>query len=614
MDLLNFVKDSGAPVVIVDDLLAAPKITIRADVKAQWRAELRDDGNRVSVARILGLADDASSGEVFAESVDRANELWERYSANMDEHSVLTPLLSAAISQNAPAKRAHDLIAQLKQLGLDPKEYSSLEDASEDLARCCIAFIDLYLDPLKQNDLEDMVATHERYRIQYRQMFEANGTRWPKLIVLMSSNLPEDDKLRRFRSLTGIRSAFFKGLRKSDIDSATVSGLLSSWGERYAQTASMGRYLDEVSGLVATAADRVLSDINRLEVHDLAVLDMARLMADEANLHSYLGWLVSEQMAAKARNLFAERSASAPARATSGSVDPRLVDNSALFDLFAEIAVTPIDRNSARPEFGEILARANVARDSTFEVLVAISPACDLARCTADFEVLLMRGLLRPSSRDTATLLKQGATYGKGNSFVTYEDGGETRQGLVEWQKDAILTRPAGELNDPAQFVRLARLSEIFAHEVKDYLLSNLSRVGLPVSPNIQEVASVEVNLSLPVGAGVPPVTLREVAPHAEVAAMVSRGRLPGENDEGEIVMLTAYFREWLLGRLRQVLAPHASNAKAKKILEALEAWDVWTVAFSNGKIPDCNDVAIKRGTMPEKSATGLQIYVSQPK
>lgn len=612
MDLLNFVKDSGAPIVIVDDLLAAPQIAIRADVKAQWRAELREQGNRISVARILGLADDTPHGSVFNESVNRAGELWALYNSNIDEYSVLTPLLSAAISQSAPAKRAHDLIAQLKDLGLEPKQYSSLEDASEDLARCCIAFIDLYLDPTKQNDLDGMVATHEKYRHQYREMFEARGQRWPKLIVLMSSNLPEEDRLRGFRSLTGIRSAFFKGLRKSDIDSSTVRGLLSSWGERYSQTADMGRYLDEVSSLVTTAADRVVSDIDRLEVHDLAVLDMARLMADEANLHSYLGWLVSEQMAAKARNLFAERSAHAPARATSGAVDPRLVDTSALFDLFAEIAVTPIDRTSSRPEFGEILARANASRDSAFEVFVAISPACDLARCSADFEVLLMRGELRPSSRDTATLLKQGATYGKGNSFVTYQDEGGTRQGLVEWRKDAILTRPAGELNDPARFIRLARLSEIFAHEVKDYLLSNLSRVGLPVSPNIQEVAGVEVNLSLPIGEGLPSVTLREAAPHSDVAAMISKGRLQGEESEGEIVMLTAYFREWLLGRLRPLLTPHLSNAKAKKILEALEGWDVWTVAFSNGKVPNCNDVVIKRGVMPDRSATGLQIYVSQ--
>ncbi|WJM78527.1 hypothetical protein QTJ10_10950 [Xanthomonas hortorum pv. vitians] len=611
MDLLSFVKASGAPVVIVDDLLAPTQVKLRADIKAQWSGELRDPATCREVAELLGLPANTPYRQVFQDTVDRVSELWNLYQADSDRYSALTTLLTTAISENAQASRSRDLIAQLKNLGLEPKEYFSLEDAAVDLARACLAFVDLFVDPSKQGDFDGIVETHEKYREQYREMFEANGERWPKLVVLISSDLPDEQRLREFRRQTGIRSAFFKGMKRRDITDATVKGLISSWSPRYQQSAEMGRYLDAVSSLVTSSAMQVAADIDRLEVHDLAVMDMARLMADGSKLHSYLGWFVSELMAARARRCFSDNADRAPERATSGAVDPRLVDSSSLFDLFAEIAVAPVNAEGST-EFGEILAPASVSRSEKFEVLVAISPACDLARCAADFEVLLMRGSLKPTPRDTATLLSLGAAYGKGSSFVTYYDDGELLRGLVEWRKGDVVTRPAGELNDPDKFVRLTRLSEIFAHEVKDFVLSNLSRVGLPVAPNVQAVATVEVSLSLQLGRDIDPISFRNTVPNeGGIAALITKGRAPGERDEDEVVMLTGFFREWLLDTVGVLLEANAANAKAGKILGALKDWEYWAVGLAKGKVPGCEDAVVKKGVMPDKPGSGLQIWVN---
>lgn len=617
MELLEFVRGTDAPVVVVDDLLAKPVLTpVPASVRRAWVSELKSDASAAEqLAQQLGMSIESSPKELGEVSIERIDELWELYDSNEDQFVYLATLFEHVAAHRSQAERPRKLIEAIEAaIGRRPLAFSSLPDAADSLQNCAVAFVDLYLAP-GLNNLEAIIEIHGQYREQYRAMFSWSGDAWPKLIVLMSSNLPGEQDLRCFREHTGVRSAFFRGLNKRDMaeGTVTVESLLAEWSPRYEQSTKMNRYLQSISDSVVTSSNAVMAGIERLEIHDLAVLDAARLIADGANLHSYLGWLVSELLATKAREEFAERVADAPLRASSGAIDPRLVNDSVLFDMFADIAVSPPKATGA-PEFGEVFAPVTQDWGHPFDVFVALSPACDLARCQVDFEVLLLQGTLDPSVRSTDVLLEQSAHYGKGFNLVTYLMNGQKQLGRITWKKDRTLTRPAGNLADPDKYIRLTRLSELFAHEIKDFALSNLSRIGLPVAPSVQKVAIVEVRMKFTLGQGIPPFEEVRTAPAGpDVSALIALGRIAPGGSEEKLIMLTEAFRTWFFSTFEPLLAPHMGVAKVSQLLENLKLWEQWTVSQKSGKVTAIPNLAVRLGRMAETASTAvLEIWVDR--
>lgn len=615
MELLEFVREIEAPIVVVDDLLARPSLApVPASVRSAWISELKSDPAAMGLLSAqLGMSPESTPRELGEASIARIDELWDLYDSDAEEFVYLATLFEHVADHRSQAERPRKLIDAIEAaVGRKPLTFSSLQDAADSLRDCAVAFVDLYLAP-GLNNFQAIIEVHGKYREQYRSMFSSSGDAWPKLIVLMSSNLPGEQDLRCFREHTGVRSAFFRGLNKRDMadGTVTVESLLAEWSPRYEQSSKMNRYLESISDSVVMSSNAVMAGIERLEIHDLAVLDAARLIAEGANLHSYMGWLVSELLATKAREEFAERVTTAPLRASSGAIDPRLVNDSVLFDMFADIAVSPPNATGA-PEFGEVFAPANQDWTQPFDVFVALSPACDLARCQVDFEVLLLQGSLDPSVRSTDVLLEQSAHYGKGFNLVTFTMDGQKQLGRITWKKERALTRPAGHLADPEQYIRLTRLSELFAHEIKDFALSNLSRIGLPVAPSVQKVGTVEVRMKFALGQGIPPFEEIRTAPAGpDVSALMALGRIEPGGKEENLIMLTEAFRTWFFSTFEPLLAPHMGVAKVRQLLEDLRQWEQWTVSMKAGKLTTIPNLAVKRGRIAGTTSTAvLEIWV----
>lgn len=614
MDLLNAIRSGTASVVVIDDLFAGPDLThVPAASKHALFDVIEGDPNSKAALQAALKTDSNDDQELVDTAASRANELWAIYSGDPDSNVYLQTLFGTFEAQRAEIVRLNQLVGILADIfGQPPKSFPSLEDAREELARCAVAFVDLFMGGAQ--DISEVLKLHEGYKQQYCEQFTHEEATWPKLVVLMSTRMPGEDHLRSFRQGSGIRSAFFRSMHKRQIARDEVERILNAWSVKYAAAAGLNKYLNDLSEIVAASAKRVIQDISEIELHDLAVLDAVRLLADGASLHAYVSWLTAELLASRARVGAAERAGSAPTRAANGAVDTQLVKESVLFDLFADVTHTPGEAGG-HPQFGEVLAtKADIGANSV-PVFVALSPACDLARCSADYEVLLLKGEMQASGRTAAELLQLGSVFGKGKHLLKYQVGDEHRQGIIVWDtKKGLITRPAGNLASEEHYVRIGRMAELFAYEVKEMAISQISRVGLPVTPSVQRAGSVQVRGNFPLGQNVPSLDINEAAPALPVvSALITMGRVADDGSEAEVVMLTEQFRAWFNETILPKLVEKAGNTRIDTLVGRVADWTDWNVQLNSKKRgkPDFEDFVVRVVDAASNEAVrGLEILV----
>lgn len=609
MNVLEAIKSGSATIVVIDDLFAGPGL---ANIVAEDRNALFDrleQDERAKEALKLALGVDIDDERELVEvATQQVRKLWELYDQDPCSNEFLSPLFESYSAERAEIHLLKDLAKHLDSNFGRTQVFSSLADGRQALKECAIAFVDMYMGDSRQ----DVLDLHRQFFDEYRSGYHyANGV-WPKLIVLMSTVLPAEAHLRSFREGAGIRSAFFRPIDKYKLTTDSVNSMLIRWQKDYGAAASLDRYLTQLSSIVRKSADQVVAELERLEVHDLAMLDAACLVAEGESLHSYASWLTSEALAARARQNAAEAAATSPARAEGGPVDTRLVQGSVLFDLFAEITSAP-QHSGGHPQFGEIFARQAGLGQSPQTVFIVISAACDLVRCRPDFEVLLLQGTMVPAGRSAAELFELEGLFGQKKHLMRYHDQGEEKWGLITWKVGALLTREAGQLANESEFMRLGRMSEVFAHEVKHLAMSNASRIGLPVVPTVVRPASVRVLGHFKFGRD-SELNIDETAPESlEVPALVTKGRLVSGGSPAQIIQFTAHFREWFLENIVPRLDA-ASNSKTDTLVASLKSWNDWRVSLHKGTgKPEGVDLTVRliKKENPPDTIRNLEIWVA---
>lgn len=229
----------------------------------------------------------------------------------------------------------------------------------------------------------------------------------------MSSKLPGIEGLADFRARTGIKSAFFYALDKRDLEHDFVSRKLGRCIEEYFSAVQLNNYLETVHHVVDKAAAQIGSEIERLELHDLTALKSLRLDAESESVQSYLTWLVSEALAAKIRSAIELQASLIPKDSKYVPIDGKLLPRSVLFELYSDIAVASFSQSNDAPiVLGDVLEllESHVSN----ELLLVIAPACDLARCSLNYEVLCVKGILHDTSNSLSELLGKAYAFGKG--------------------------------------------------------------------------------------------------------------------------------------------------------------------------------------------------------
>ena len=392
----------------------------------------------------------------------------------------------------------------------------------------------------------------------------------------MSSKLPSQSGLNSFREQTGMRSAFFSALSKRDFSNDFLTRSVDRVVGRYGEAAQLDCYLRTIEGGIQRAADSLASDVARLELHDLTTLKSLRLDAESESLQGYLTWLLSEALAVKLRSDRELQSSLLPQEARHISLDGKLLPGSVLFELFSEIAVAPIPNAdlAAQVTMGDVFELKDETKRS--DVILVLAPACDLIRCTSDYEVLCVRGKIDSQGSELSSLIAKKYAFGKGHIVIRSLVADKPLYRCVVWDHKRLTTIRHKDLASVG-YERIARMSEIFVNEVKELALSQVARIGTPIDPSFSVAVQFVVRLRIPVGKGVPDINFfADLSDKDFVQAVLAMGRsAPLETAEAaepgdlqKTIVFSYQFKEWIVGEL-SALEPEneEKNEKLKRII-----------------------------------------------
>lgn len=139
-------------------------------------------------------------------------------------------------------------------------------------------------------------------------------------------------------------------------------------------------------------------------------------------------------------------------------------------------------------------------------------------------------------------LLNKGVLFGQGSHVIQYGDGEQSKYGYLAWSKKSLSTVTVKDLSSRRKYVKVARLSELFAQEVKEYVLSDVSRIGLPVYPSF--CVSTQALVRMKFG---DVVFQKDVSAESFECAVVIKGRRdPEQSKDGTFLAFTEQFIDWM--------------------------------------------------------------------
>lgn len=591
MSLLKAFKAGVGSVVIIDDLYLAPNPeTINGDALTEfYRALKLSPENCKALGALLGIPEITEPGEL----VNAVNEnLPKLYDAHLTGHHSFLQDLFADLDelQTAEQRRLRNLEQVVTEyFGVVPKTFGSLETARADLSTCAVVFIDFFLEG---------VSNHEEARQHHKAISEELAIKitldeevFPKVVILMSTSLPAPSELALFRKDTGVRGAFFHAMDKAEFSLSEIKSNLKEFIDSYDSAKKLSGYLDTIEREISDAAKSLQIELkSRLDVHDLTILKTLRLDGESDTPQSYLTLLLSEALAARVRMAKGLQREVLPKEHTYGDApfDGKLLPSSVLFELFADIAVAPAPTSdNIKIAFGDILESHD--ENSKGKLFLAISPACDLQRCQLDYEVLFVPGSITESNADLSTLIDRTYKFGQGGLVLKLPtSNGKFCYSKIDFDYKSLKTLPTSFAQDPKKYRRVARLTEIFAQEIKTLALNHASRVGVPIDPSFSIGLKVKVRYRFTADEqGGPELTGEFEADGAEfLPAVLAMGRQLGDSTLNPTVMFSRQFKEKLQKTLADKYAQQ-SNKKLRAVEEYFAKPESYKVALdrsSRGK------------------------------
>jgi len=558
MDLIQAVKNGKTGgIVIVDDSYATP-VGVASQETLSEVSNIIDTRPECyeALGKALNLAAEHTHGDLMKAVEQGAAALWPLYKAGGVAGEALEPLFADSKLKSLAHSEALKAIERFceKKLRITPKTFASLDDAKLALSDCSIAFVDFRLHDGASNS--ESIMGHGQFAEHYKARPTVEGIPAPKLIYLISSSLPNRAQLKAFRDATGIRMAFFSSLRKSDIDESLLLSEVNKWKYKYPQSFKLDGYINVVSTTIKEAAADLAKQLDAIELHELGMLNAFRLDVEGESLQEYLSWLVSEALASRIRSAPPMQNKLLPSEGEI-PLDGKAEVGTALFELFSQIAVSPISTNTKAPRFGDIYRVMPKVKQGDTEstgagvvsaqrrVLLVISPACDLQRAKPEDSVLCVEGSETTPRASVFELTQRASTlFGESVHLAKYMDGTKPKYTKLAWDKKRLVTLSVKELMATKKYKKVARLSEMFAQEAKEQALSTASRVGLPVHPSF--AASTEVFIRMKFG---------EVDQHHDFSAsadftcaVVLRGRRRDAkpNETQSFIAFTEQFADWM--------------------------------------------------------------------
>lgn len=606
MSSLQAVKEFTKTAVIVDDGYVKIDVkTISGKDFSVFYNEIQEDNDAWADFKLEMLPSFPNLElEELISNVKALSEAWKFYSRNQTNNKyvllLFKTLIATAELKISPLRK---LVRYLEdELAYQVLTHPDIKSASDDIRGCKLLFLDFFLRPGSEEEMIQAIEEHKEL-LSGKVEVDGGGLRF---VFLMSTQLPHTSTLERFRRVTEIRAALFKPVSKTLLERTWLEKELLNRVDRYKDIFKAYSFLDAFSESIKNSTNSLLKDIAALELHDLSVLNSIRLQAEQESPGEYLGWLFSEALAAKIRessNLINARASIDDIQHSpfSGMLEPR----SLLFDLYSEIAFSyPGEISISGPiRFGDVFqervlpyqaiprgftksqkaSHSERVKNKTIslrrkkliesqnklvsadkkpdpnQVLLVISPACDLMRCSLNHEVMCVRGRVERAAPRLADLFDQKSVFGQDKHLMrVYGRDKKKEFALVSWLVKDVVTIKASTLSDQDSFQKRARMSELFCHEVKENALRWLGRVGVPVDPSFTVPLSSFIRVKVDKS-------------YYEISApnnlFISAVRVAGNNNNPKKIIFTEEFKTWLEDQFILMFNDKEISAPASKML-----------------------------------------------
>ncbi|MEQ1762136.1 MAG: hypothetical protein ABL984_03215 [Pyrinomonadaceae bacterium] len=375
----------------------------------------------------------------------------------------------------------NELVSALETHGLTCSKMG--KDIRDEAKQADLIFVDLFLG-FKQTE-DDMARAID----QIEELVKDRPDR-PPLVVLMSRSSRLMDKRNDFRDRAGLPGSTFRVIGKADLaKDGALETLLVRLAGPYDDAKRYAAFLTAWKVGLDKARESFIQRMRRLDLPDLAQIKSLLLDFEGQNLGEYL-LDVSDRVlqyeiesdpgtiaAAIELNKVDTNNYRAPH--LEGTPDLQGLVHRMIFQHFERLKLA--DR--ADPtilQFGDLLrTKDSETGEYTNVVLVILTPACDLLRCSVK-NVLVLPGSLEKFAAPDWTY---GNTAAK---LPIFEDSDGSRY-WIRWYTNEYGTIPLSDLREridtKLDLVRIARLREMCAIELQQFMLNFLGRIGQIANP-----------------------------------------------------------------------------------------------------------------------------------
>lgn len=385
--------------------------------------------------------------------------------------------------------------------GWEIDRYSTLPSVDALPVDLDLIVIDYVLTPNAATDLAVKVAESTAFLAKVFERYSKLEKPSDHPLVILVSSQPgiERQQAENFRKEVGIQGAFFQFIGKASLQTdfhPRVAGFLNESDELQ----SYRKVHAALYASLTSATAQLLGEIEKLELQDLAALQVGHLVHEGEALSDYLGWMLGQVLAVKlqqdvgladmARELPEENH-----RVLLGHLQP----TQAIPRLFSELSSVRSAFSESQKQkdggrvlrFGDIFAA--VSAEGVVDVgrfVLVISQTCDLLQekitngqvlCVEGSavevgatEAELMRATLHQLDNKGATLIRLAEKY--------YQ---------LEWSDANLNTFQQSKLKGEKGYQYIGRLNEIYALEAQHNALNRLGRIGVPVKPGYGTVFGV---------------------------------------------------------------------------------------------------------------------------
>lgn len=457
-------------VLVVDDAYdKAPRandLTFDAEAWTHFFDDLTEDDEKVLIGLFPNFEDtrpeDLKASDIFISLIwqhrkdireELISPLFSRYDTDtLDDLQYLSPLLENLESLNLTPTTSG---RQFAELGLDAD----------------LIIIDLYLSSAQGVDDINIAIDSLSSIISKRK-------KSPPLVILMSRSSRLESKRDFFRDNTGLFESGFRVVPKRDLtDQVKLSRIILRLARHHKSTIKLSNFSNAWKNSLDSASGRVTDQLRKLNISDYAQMHNLLLDEEGESIGNYLvdvfdkifiHELEKEEAIVKAaKELNSINLNTYPSPYIGASPDLQTLVGKLIFQNKRRITLS--ETGGLVVSFGDVLR----IKDPQNQVMIVLSPACDLQRQEAT-TVMLMVGELTPlKSHDWS---KNSAT--AKTPIIELDDG--TRF-WIKWNLKHIEALSFTDLKDmfnSKTIKKIARMRDTYALELQQKLLSTFGRVG----------------------------------------------------------------------------------------------------------------------------------------